>query len=130
MKEIIEPWKENVLLKNEISISDFNFSAIIRICNYLDIDTEFHTTSVGITERKLNEGIQDITKHFNDNHYINAIGGQSLYYRNDFESVGLKLNFIQMKDLDVDNPYLSILDLLFRYDKEHLKKQLNKYELI
>ena len=35
-----------------------------------------------------------------------------------------------MKDLDVDNPYLSILDLLFRYDKEHLKKQLNKYELI
>lgn len=135
MEKVIEPWKKYILAEEEmfnnpISISFFNFTAILRICEYLDIKTKFFPTSAGITDRKLNEGLQDIVHRFNDNHYVNAIGGQSLYSKDDFESAGIKLNFIKMGDLDVDNPYVSILDLLFRYDKEHLKEQLNKYQLI
>lgn len=135
MEKVIEPWKKHILieeemLNNPVSISFFNFTAILRICEYLDIKARFLPTSSGITDRKLNEGLQDIAKYFGENHYVNAIGGQSLYTKEDFESAGITLNFIKMGDLDVDNPYVSILDLLFRYDKEHLKKQLNKFELI
>ena len=50
--------------------------------------------------------------------------------KEDFASQNIDLKFIQMGDLEVDNKYASILDLLFRYDKEHLKEQLNKYQLI
>ena len=35
-----------------------------------------------------------------------------------------------MEKVEFDNPYISILDLLFRYSKEHIKNQLNKYTLI
>jgi hypothetical protein len=135
MEKVIQPWKKHILMEEEmfnnpVSISFFNFTAILRICEYLDIKTKFLPTSSGITDRKLNEGLQDIVKHFKDNHYVNAIGGQSLYNKEDFESTGIKLNFIKMGDLDVDNPYVSILDLLFRYDKEHLKEQISKFQLI
>lgn len=135
MEKVIEPWKKHILIEEEmfnnpISISFFNFTAILRICEYLDIKARFLPTSSGITDRKLNEGLQDIAKYFGENHYVNAIGGQILYTKENFESAGVSLNFIKMGDLDVDNPYVSILDLLFRYDKEHLKKQLNKFELI
>jgi hypothetical protein len=118
------------MFNNPVSISFFNFTAILRICEYLDIKARFLPTSSGITERKLNEGLQDIVKHFGENHYVNAIGGQSLYNKEDFELAGITLNFIKMDELGVDNPYVSILDLLFRYDKEYLKQQLNKFELI
>jgi len=135
MDKVIEPWKKYILIEDEmfnnpVSISFFNFTAILRVCEYLDIKARFLPTSSGITNRKLNEGLQDIINHFGDNNYVNAIGGRDLYSKEDFESVGIKLNFIKMGNLDVNNPYVSILDLLFRYDKEHLKEQLNKFELI
>ena len=135
MEKVIEPWKKHILIEEEmfnnpVSISFFNFTAILRICEYLDIEARFLPTSSGITNRKLNEGLQDIINHFGDNNYVNAIGGRDLYSKEDFESVGIKLNFIKMGNLDVNNPYVSILDLLFRYDKVHLKEQLNKFELI
>jgi hypothetical protein len=47
-----------------------------------------------------------------------------------FASQGIDLKFIQMGDVELENPYASILDLLFTYDKEHLKQQLTKYTLI
>ena len=130
LEEIIFPWKKDILSSNtEMSISDFNFSVIKYICDYLDIHCKFYS-SEGITTRKKNGGLQDIVKHFKGNHYINAIGGQKLYNKEDFDSKGILLNFIKMGQIKIDNPYTSILDLLFRYDKEYLKQELNNYELI
>ena len=124
--QIIDPlcyWNQN-------TISEFNLDAIKLICNYLDIKTKFIDTSEGITSNPKNKGLQDITKHFGGTTYINAIGGQELYNKKDFASQNIDLKFIQMGKIEVDNQYASILDLLFRYDKEHLKQQLNKYTLI
>lgn len=130
LEEIITPWKENILLLPQIaSISEFNFASIYQICKYLDINCRFYS-SEGITNRKKNEGLQDITKHFKGDIYINAIGGQKLYNKEDFASQGIILKFIRMGDINIDAPYASILDLLFRYDKKHLKNELNKYTLI
>jgi hypothetical protein len=130
IEKVYEPWKANIKAKTDIlSISDFNFSSIQYICDYLDIIADFHS-SVGITTKKKNEVLQYITKHFNCGTYINAIGGQKIYKKDDFASQGIQLNFIKMGDLDLVNPYASILDLLFTYDKDHLKEQIKKYTLI
>lgn len=112
------------------TISDLNRISIQIICDYLDIKTKIIDTSFGLTGKKKNEGLQDIVKHFGANEYINAIGGQSLYTKEDFASQGIDLKFIKMGEVAFDNPYASILDLLFRYDKEHIKEQLNNYTLI
>jgi hypothetical protein len=130
LENIIYPWKKYLLnLDTEISISDFNFSSIKQICKYLEITCEFHS-SKGITEKKKNEGLQEIAKHFKSNHYVNAIGGQKLYTKEDFLNNGIKLDFIKMGETNFDDPYSSILDLMIRYPKEEIKTQLNNYTLI
>ena len=111
------------------NVSEFNFSAIYYICQYLDCSRRFYS-SANITERKKNKGLQDITKYYEADTYVNAIGGQKLYNKEDFASQEIDLKFIQMGDLELENPYASILDLLFNYDKDHLKKQLKNYTLI
>lgn len=130
IEKIINPWIENISCsKHPISISEFNYQSIFYICEYLECVCNFHS-SANITTRKKNEGLQDIIKHFKGNHYINAIGGQKLYDKKDFNSQGIKLDFIKMEKVEFDNPYSSILDLLFRYPKEHIQQQLTKYTLI
>lgn len=135
--KVLVPWRDSIrtpinYLNVKIDISEFNLNAIILICKYLDIDTKskFIDTSVGITDQKKEKGLQEIVKYYDGTHYINAIGGQSLYNKENFANTGIDLKFIKMGDVQFDNPYSSILDLLFRYDKEHIKQQLNNYILI
>jgi len=128
--KVINPWKQNVIsLDHSISISEFNFISIYYICEYLDIKTNFYS-SYNITTKKKNEGLQDITKYFKGDTYINTIGGQKLYNKEDFANQGIDLYFIKMGDVDFDNQYSSILDLLFRYPKEHIQQQIKNYILI
>ena len=130
LDEILLPWKNNIcLIDRPISISEFNFSSIYFICKYLDINARFYSSD-NITTRKKNEGLQDITKYFNGTTYINAIGGQALYNKEDFASQDIDLYFLKMGDVEFENPYSSILDLLFTYPKEHIQQQLKKYTLI
>jgi hypothetical protein len=133
LKNIIHPWKNTIINISEhygpISISEFNFAAIYYVCDYLNMHREFHV-SRGITTEKKNKGLQDIVKHFGGSTYINAIGGQELYSKENFASQGIELKFIKMGNVDFKNPYVSILDLLFTYPKQHIISELQNYELI
>lgn len=126
MNNIIIPEFTN----REISISQFNISIIKRICLYLDIQTNILNTSEGMTELKKGEGLKEITSKLNGNEYVNAIGGQALYNKEDFKQSNIDLYFVKMGDVEFDNKYSSILDLLFTYPKEHIQQQLLKYTLI
>jgi hypothetical protein len=112
------------------SISQINLFYVKKICEYLDIKTKIINSSEDLTIRKKNEGLQDIIKYFKGDTYINAIGGQKLYTKDDFASQNIDLKFIKMGNIKFDNPYSSILDLLFRYDKEYIKTELKNYTLI
>jgi len=112
------------------SVSQFNLFFIKKICRYLDIQTQIIESSEGFTSEGRNRGLQDIVKRFNADTYINAIGGQKLYTKEDFALQNIDLKFIKMEDVDFVNPYASILDVLFKYDKDHIKEQLKKYSLI
>lgn len=126
LNEIILP----EFIDRKITISKFNLNLIKRICNYLDIKTKIVDTSENLTKLKKGEGLKEITKHFNSKSYINAIGGQSLYNKEDFKNDNIELNFIEMGNVVFDNKYTSILDLLFRYNKEYIKEEITKYKLI
>jgi len=131
-EEVLNPFhlgviEGNNISDNKISISNFNLFGIQRICTYLDINTVIRDTSEGLTTKKKNEGLQDIVKYFGYDTYINAIGGQALYTKEDFKTKGIDLKFIKNNST---LPNTSILDLLFRYDKEVIKQELNNYELI
>ncbi len=126
MSEIID----QTFTEKPISISDFNLEIIKRICLYLEINTKIIDSSEGITDKKREEGLKDIVKKYGADLYINAIGGTSLYSKEYFKNFGIDLNFIEMADVNIDDKYSSILDLLFRYEKDHLKKELNNYRLL
>jgi predicted secreted protein len=126
--EILNPWRLETEEK-EISISEFNLKSICLVSKYLDIETKFES-SLNITKNKKEIGLIDITKSFGCDTYVNPIGGEKLYNKEFFKEFNVDLYFIKMNEITTDNYYVSILDLLFRYDKNLIKEQLNNYTLI
>jgi len=128
MEEVLSSWYEVIKIQPQpISISEFNMISIYIICKYLDIQTKFSFSSLDLTNQKREKGLQDIVKYYKGDTYINAIGGQKLYTKDNFKEAGIDLYFIKNKSL---LPNTSILDLLFRFDKELIKQELNNYELV
>lgn len=129
-QEIIEEIINPEFKSTDITISKFNLNLIRRICKYLEIKTNIIETSESLTFLKKSEGLKEIAKIFQSNHYINAIGGKMLYDKNDFNKDGIILNFIEMGDVNFDKKYNSILDILFRYEKNYIKNEIKKYNLV
>ena len=117
--------------ENKISISEFNFNIIKSICNLLSITSSLIPTTEGLTSRKKGDGLIDICKKYECDIYINAIGGMKLYSKEYFRKDGIDLRFCEMeKTIDFKEPYRSILDLLFLYPINHIKKEIQKYKLV
>ena len=75
-------------------------------------------------------------KFENSSFFINAIGGQVLYDKLEFEEYGISLKFIKTNQIEYDQrnepfePNLSIIDVLMHNGKEGTKKLLNEYTLV
>lgn len=126
IEEIINP----IFIEREITISKLNFTIIKTICNYLEIKTKLIETSENITSNKRENCVVDIVKKFNGTEYINSIGGQKLYSYEFFKKNEIDLKFIKPKNLTFSDPYNSILDIIFKYDKQLIIDNLNNFELI
>ena len=121
-----------VINYESLNLFDFIYNSIKQINSYLGIKTKIVISSELNRDRKLKcqDSVLQICRILKAKQYINPIGGQDLYDHKYFKSNSIKLNFIKMNKLDVSNDYVSILDLLFKYDRPHLKNQLNKYIMI
>ena len=112
--------------------------SIERIVQYLDIDTKIIYLSdlQGETLLKGQDRVIDIVKRLNTERYINSIGGQKLYNKEDFFKEEMKLNFIKTGDIEYKQyrnefiPSLSIIDVMMFNSKKEIKEMLNNYELI
>jgi len=120
-------------------ISELAYESLTSIGQYLKIDTEFvqSSTIYQNSELKSQARIIDICKKEKADHYINLIGGQELYSKNDFQEQGLTLNFIKSNTISYSQfkqnefvPWLSIIDVLMFNDPETINKMINNYELI
>lgn len=86
---------------------------------------------------KAQEKVLHICGLLNAENYINAIGGQELYNKEDFEKAGVTLNFIkseltpykQFRDNDFVTG-LSIVDVLMFNSPDEINRMLDKYTLL
>lgn len=119
-------------------ISDVNISAILSIKEYLEMNTEIIISSrlEKNNDLKAQDKVLHINKILNSTAYINAIGGQELYNKEDFAKEGIQLKFIKTNDIKYSQlknefvPNLSIMDVLMFNSPEHIKEMLEDYELI
>ncbi len=125
----IIPFIEPLFQERKITISQFNLDTIKIVCKLLEIPTVIIDSSEGYTNEKKGDGLIEITKKLKGDNYVNAIGGKKLYDKPYFKNQNINLSFIKMGEVQLDNPYASILDLLFTYPIEHIKTQLNNYSL-
>ena len=69
-------------------------------------------------------------------HYINSIGGETLYSKDVFKENGITLSFIKPKLVEYKQfenqfvPWLSIIDVLMFNSVEKTREMLQEYELI
>lgn len=117
--------------ERQVTVSEFNMSTIKIVCEYFGIKTSIVESSrqfdVGL---KSAEMLIDITKKLSGRTYINAIGGQKIYEKNVFEDKGISLRFLKMGEVQLEDPYKSILHQLFNYDTDHLIGQLSNFSLV
>lgn len=132
----IMPIIEDLIINNS-NIAMLNYNSIIRICEYLNINTEIILSSQ-IDKNNTLKG-QDKVIHINkllgSDEYINAIGGMELYDTKEFEQNNIKLRFLQTDKIEYKQfnnefiPNLSIIDVLMFNSPQEIKEILNKYEL-
>jgi len=136
--EDVYPMIEQILSNNEKNLAKFIGYSMERVAQYLGIDTKFVYLSdlQGETSLRGQDRVLDICKRVNADHYINAIGGQELYDRNDFLKEGIRLNFLKTGDIEYRQfnnefvPNLSIIDIMMFNSKEEIKEMLKKYTLV
>jgi hypothetical protein len=121
------------------SIMDLAQLSIINISKYLEINTKILVSSIDFPESKgfsKENRIVDIVKKCNSHHYINPIGGQNIYRKEDFLTQNIKLDFINSKPINYKQfqndfvPWLSIIDVLMFNSVDEVNEMLNQYELI
>jgi hypothetical protein len=151
---------EHVINSEVRLLTELNIKSIIDISRYLDIKTEITTDTSKYfhLEEKLEDDRLDIAARFPSvkllnpekkvirvieicrtegaDVFINAIGGQELYDKEEFTLNDIKLFFVQTKgysykqSTEIFYPHLSIIDVLMNCGKAGTKELLNKYDLI
>lgn len=121
------------------SISQLNIDLIVFFANYLGLNTSFKISSENQAASKgldKQERLIEICKNTGSDHYINALGGQELYSKEEFKENGVLLDFLQpvfekypQKSEDFI-PGLSILDVLMNVEPDFVREHLLNFKLI
>ncbi|MGM7683385.1 WbqC family protein [Cytobacillus sp. Hm23] len=128
----------NIDIEN-YNVAQINERVIKQLCEFLDINTQFkRSSSLNIkSELKGHERILAINLALESSHYINSIGGKSIYSKEYFSEFGINMSFLEAKKMKYNQKSkefienLSIIDILMFNPKEEIKKKyLNHYELI
>ena len=132
------PIIESILNTDEKNLAKYLGNSIKVIANYLGMKTEFIYLSElqGETSLKAQARTIDICKRVNATQYINAIGGQDLYDKEDFIKEGIELSFLKAEDFEYKQfynqfvPHLSIIDVLMFNSIKEANELLTQYDLV
>ena len=132
------PLIEEIINYPDKNLASYLFNQIKKIAEYLEIETEFILSSQMMKDNNLRSQnrVIDMCQRLSTEQYINAIGGQKLYSREDFKKEGIDLKFIKLLPIEYKQfknefvPNLSIIDVMMFNDKKELQKLLKMYELI
>jgi hypothetical protein len=133
------PLLEKVLNDENRNLFDFLLQALQQTCKHLGITTNIKISSHIKIDHNLTaqDKVLALCTATGANTYINAIGGQELYAKDDFSRQGIVLQFIQSKPFSYPQfdkdfvPWLSIIDVLMFNPLEHVQQYLlNHYDLV
>lgn len=126
------PYYSEIMKIIEASLSNSNIVDITEVSlrlvsEYLEINTIFERSSsiAGIMSTK-SQRLIDICNSVGADTYINSIGGQVLYNKQQFKEKNIDLYFLHCNE---PCGYISMIDLLMKNGKQ-TKELLNNYELI
>ena len=96
------PLLQTILSSKEKNLARFLGYSLMEISRYLGIQTKILYSSEieKNNDLKFDARIIDICKRVGADHYINAIGGKELYDKDKFATEGVKLSFIDTKDIE------------------------------
>ena len=132
------PLLKEILEYPENNLSKFIAYSLEKISEYLSIDTKIIYSSNIDKDNSLKgeDKVIHICKLLNTKSYINAIGGESLYSKDNFNSNDINLYFLNTKNIKYKQfnnkfvPYLSIIDIMMFNSKDEIKNILGQYKLI
>lgn len=133
------PVVEKIIMNDEVNLFDYIHYSIVEVCSYLGIDTEIvKSSNIHVDHSLQSQGkVIALCQAVGATTYINAIGGQELYTRNDFSACGIDLKFIQSKPFEYKQlknyfiPWLSIIDVLMFNSVDEIKTCIaTNYELV
>ena len=81
---------KNCIESDSKTISELSILSVTKVCNYLDIKTDFEISSLNYSHTKGLDKAQrliELVKVKKATKYINAIGGQKLYTKEYFKSI-------------------------------------------
>ena len=129
---------EKIVCFEKSDLGRFLFNQIKVICDYLGIETDLILSSMLCKDNTLKgkDKVIEICKLLGASEYYNAIGGQELYDKSEFERNGIKLSFLktnmtpykQLKNDFVGG--LSLLDVLMFNPVEDVNRMLDDFELV
>lgn len=129
---------EDILMQTEKNLAHFLDYQLRQICGYLELKPHWHISSKLAKDNELRgqEKILAICEELGATHYINMLGGKTLYDKKLFAERGLDLTFIQPNAVSYCQfgnefvPNLSIIDVLMFNDREQCARLLESYQLI
>ena len=141
-KDSVLDYVREVLTCGHVSISEVAIGSVELFFKYLGIEKSFHYSSKEFSETRgleKAERLIKITETLKSKHYINAIGGTSLYGKEFFASKGIKLDFVKPSLMPYEHcnvsgsnftPGLSIIDIMMNLSEHDIRSQLDNFELI
>lgn len=132
------PLIKSIISHDESNLAKYLTKSIKMICEHLGIETEILLSSEIKKNNKLQgqDKITNICEVLNSNVYVNAIGGQALYSKEDFKAKGLQLRFLKSNEIrykqfgDEFIPNLSIIDVMMFNSLEMISRMLEDYTII
>lgn len=128
---------EKCLQGNTLQINRRIGETLIKICQYLNINTEILYASELLSKEEKGEiYLIQVSKKLNADIYINPIGGQKLYNKENFKEQGIDLYFLQTEKIEYEqfkNEFvenLSIIDVMMFNSAEKIGDLLERYTLI
>jgi hypothetical protein len=133
------PVVEKSIMSSQENLFEYIHGAVVDVCSYLGIGTRIVPSSgiVIASGLKGTDRVLGLCRATGASGYVNAIGGQELYSREDFAAQGVQLKFLKSHAITYPQfgnpfvPWLSIIDVMMFNSVARIREFLETgYELV